>query len=74
MVERIQSLLARYSEDEQWVRQLVATEPSFDLLCQEYQRLIELLNGFDDHVRKLEQLQALLEEELLARIEGYQPQ
>ena len=74
MVERIRSLLARFSEDEQTVRQLVATEADFDVLCEEYHRLIELLEGFDEHVKQLRQLQALLEEELLTRIEGYQPQ
>jgi hypothetical protein len=74
MVERIRSLLARYSEDEQSVRQLVASEASFDLLCQEYHRVIELLDGFDEHAKQLRQLRALLEEELLTRIEGYQPQ
>ena len=74
MVERIQSLLARFSEDEQTVRQLVATETNFNVLCEEYHRLIELLDGFDEHVKQLRQLQALLEEELLTRIEGYQPQ
>jgi hypothetical protein len=74
MVDRIRSLLAWYSEDEQSVRQLVATEASFDSLCQEYYRLIELLDGFDEHAKRLRQLRALLEEELLTRIEGYQPQ
>jgi len=74
MVDRIRSLLARCAEDEQSVRQLMATESSFDLLCQEYHRLIELLDGFDEHVKRLRQLRALLEEELLTRIEGYQPQ
>jgi hypothetical protein len=74
MVERIRSLLARCAEDEQSVRQLVANEASFELLCQEYQRLIELLDGFDEHVKRLRQLRALLEEKLLTRIEGYQPQ
>lgn len=74
MVERIQSLLARFSEDEQTVRQLVATETSFDVLCQEYHRLIELLDGFEEHVKQLKQVRALLEEELLTRIEGHQPQ
>ena len=74
MVERIRSLLARFAEDEQTVRQLVATEASFDVLCEEYHRLIELLDGFDEHIKQLRQLQVLLEEELLTRIEGYQPQ
>jgi hypothetical protein len=74
VVDRIRSLLARFSEDEMTVRQLVATEASFDVLCEEYHRLIELLDGFDQHVKRLEQLRALLEEELLTRIEGHQPQ
>ena len=74
MVERIRSLLARFAEDEQTVRQLVATEASFDVLCEEYHRLTELLDGFDEHIKQLRQLQVLLEEELLTRIEGYQPQ
>jgi hypothetical protein len=74
VVERIRSLLARFAEDEQTVRQLVATEESFDVLCEEYHRLIELLDGFDEHIKQLRQLQVLLEEELLTRIEGYQPQ
>ena len=74
MVDRIRSLLARFSEDEMTVRQLVATEASFDVLCEEYHRLIELLDGFEQHVKRLEQLRALLEEELLTRIEGHQPQ
>lgn len=74
MVERIRSLLARFAEDEQTVRQLVATEASFDVLCEEYHRLIELLDGFDEHIKQLRQLQVLLEEELLTRIEGHQPQ
>ena len=74
MVERIRSLLARFAEDEQTVRQLVATEASFDVLCEEYHRLIELLDGFDKHIKQLRQLQVLLEEELLTRIEGHQPQ
>jgi hypothetical protein len=74
VVERIRSLLARFAEDEQTVRQLVATEASFDVLCEEYHRLIELLDGFDEHIKQLRQLQVLLEEELLTRIEGHQPQ
>jgi hypothetical protein len=44
------------------------------VLCQEYHRLIELLDGFDEHVKQLTQLRALLGEELLTRIEGHQPQ
>ena len=45
VVERIRSLLARYSEDEEIVRRLVATDASFDALCNEYCKVIELLDG-----------------------------
>ncbi len=84
MVERIRSLLARFPEDEASVRRLVATDASFDALCREYRKVIELLDGFEAEVRQLRgfevevkrltQLRACLEEELLTRIEGHQPQ
>ena len=73
MVERIRSLLARYSEDEEIVRQLVATDESFDAHCNEYRKVIELLDGFETQIKRLRERQAWLEEELLTRIEGYQP-
>ena len=74
MVERIRSLLARFSEDEETVRRLVATDASFDALCDKYRKVIELLDGFEVQAKLLRELQASLEEELLTRIEGYQPQ
>ena len=74
MVERIRSLLARFSEDEETVRRLVATDASFDALCDNYRKVIELLDGFEVQAKLLRELQASLEEELLTRIEGYQPQ
>jgi hypothetical protein len=74
VVERIRSLLARYSEDEATVRRLVATHASFDTLCQEYREVIELLDRFEAEVERLRQRRAWLEEELLTRIEGHQPQ
>jgi predicted nucleic acid-binding Zn-ribbon protein len=73
VVERIRSLLARYSEDEEVVRQLVATDGRFDALCNEYRKVIELLDDFETQVKRLRERQASLEEELLTRIEGYQP-
>ena len=83
MVERIRSLLAKFSEDEETVRRLVATDPSFDALCHEYRKVIELLDSFEAEVKRLTsfeaevkrltQLRASLEEELLTRIEGHQP-
>ena len=77
MVERIRSLLARFSENEETVRQLVATDASFDALCDKYREVIEHLERLDDleaEVRRLKERRAGLEEELLMRIEGYQPQ
>ncbi len=74
MVERIRSLLARFSEDEETVRRLVATDASFDALCHEYRKVVELLDGFEAEVKRLKARRAWLEEELLTRIEGHQPQ
>jgi hypothetical protein len=77
MVERIRSLLARFSENEETVRQLVATDPAFDALCEAYHDVIERLDGLEGlevEVKRLEQRRARLEEDLLMHIEGYQPQ
>jgi hypothetical protein len=77
VVERIRSLLARFPENEETVRRLVATDASFDALCDEYREVIERLdrlNGLEVEVRRLEERRAELEEDLLTRIEGYQPQ
>jgi hypothetical protein len=73
MVERI-SLLARFSEDEETVRQLVAAEPGFNALCHEYRKVIDLLEAYEMQSKCLRERKAFLEEELLARIEGHQPQ
>ena len=45
VVERIRLLLARFPEDEETVRRLVATDSSFDALCHEYLEVMELLHG-----------------------------
>jgi hypothetical protein len=80
VVECIRPLLARFSEDEETVRRLVATDESFDALCHQYRHVIDLLEGYkgevshEAEVKELEQRRARLEEELLTRIEGYQPQ
>ena len=80
VVECIRPLLARFSEDEETVRRLVATDESFDALCHQYRHVIELLEGYkgdvshEAEVKELEQRRAKLEEQLLTRIEGYQPQ
>jgi hypothetical protein len=80
VVDCIRPLLARFSEDEETVRRLVATDRTFDALCHQYRHVIDLLKGYEaeaDHeaeIERLEQRRAGLEEELLTRIEGYQPQ
>ncbi len=73
MVERIRTLLARFPEDEEAVRQLVPRDVSFDALCNEYGKVIKLLDAFEAHVKLLKARRAWLEEELLTRTEGHQP-
>ena len=73
MVERIRLLWARFPEDEETVRRLVATDSSFDALCHEYRKAMELLHGVEAQVKRLSLRRAWLEEELLTRIEGHQP-
>jgi hypothetical protein len=73
MVERIRPLLARFPENEEIVRRLVATDAKFDALCHEYQKVIDLLDNSPAEDERLTRLRASLEEELLTRIEGYQP-
>ena len=73
MVERIRTLLARFPEDDEAVRRLVARDVSFDALCSEYGKVIKLLDAFEAQVKQLRARRAWLEEELLTRTEGYQP-
>jgi hypothetical protein len=73
MVERIRSLLTRFSEDEETVRRLVVTDASFDALCHEYRKVINLIEIYEREAKRLRERRALLEEELLTRIEGHQP-
>lgn len=85
MVERIRSLLAQFPEDEVAARDLIAKDASFDALCQEYRKVVDLLDSFETEIKQLMQfrpsaevtqlkhLRASLEEQLLSRIEGYEP-
>jgi uncharacterized protein YdcH (DUF465 family) len=85
MVERIRSLLAQFPEDEVAARELIAKDPSFDALCQEYRKVGDLLDSFEAEIKRvmqlrastevtrLKDLRASLEEQLLSRIEGYEP-
>jgi uncharacterized protein YdcH (DUF465 family) len=80
IVECIRPLLARFSEDEEVVRRLAATDGTFDALCHQYRRVTDLLKVYETEadqeaeVKWLKKRRAELEEELLTRIEGYQPQ
>jgi hypothetical protein len=47
---------------------------SFEAEVKRLRNVIERLNSFETEVKRLTQLRASLEEELLTRIEGYQPQ
>ena len=58
MVERIRSLMARFAEDEDTVRRLAATDASFDALCHEYRKVIDLLEAYEMHTRRLTQRKA----------------
>jgi len=74
MVERIRSLLARYPEDEGTVRELVARDETFNALCHEYRKVVDLLGSFESNIKVLNARRAWLEEKLLMRIEGQPPQ
>ena len=79
LVECIRPLLARFSEDEELVRRIMTTDGTFDALCHQYRRVTDLLKVYEAEadqeaeIEWLERRRAGLEEELLTRIEGYQP-
>jgi len=73
VVERIRSLLARFPENEETVRRLVATDARFDALCNEYCKVIELPDNFETQAKRLRERRAWLEDELLTRSEGDRP-
>ena len=50
VVECIRPLLARFSENEEAVRRLVATDEGFDALCHQYRHVIDLLEGYKGDV------------------------
>lgn len=74
MVERIRSLLAQFPEDEGTVRELVARDVTFNALCHEYRKVVDLLGSFESHIKALKAHRTWLEEKLLMRIEGQPPQ
>ena len=65
-VESIRHLLDRFAEDEATVRDLIERDPTFAALCQEYRQT-------ENELQRLRRRHEQVEEELLARIEGYRP-
>jgi uncharacterized protein YdcH (DUF465 family) len=78
MVERIRHLLNRFPEDEDTIRDLVERDTGFDALCQEYQQTEQELRQLEQkgaaaEAAELRHRYEAIEQELLARIEGYRP-
>jgi glutamate mutase epsilon subunit len=81
MVERIRELLNRFPEDEAVVRQLIEWNPDFDALCESYHNItreLSQLEGVKDptalaDAKSLRNRRNVVEEELLAKIEGHRP-
>lgn len=82
MINLISNILARFPEDEKAVRALIHDNREFEALCQEYaktgQELDELtrLNKGDavGVADALQKRRTAVEEEILTRMEGYQPE
>jgi hypothetical protein len=74
MIEEMRPLLERFPEDEQTIRELLQDDEAFRSLCQEYHHIDSELQQADPEVaRDLTHRRASLEEEMVRRIEGYQP-
>lgn len=80
-LERVRSIIARFAENEDAVRDLMQTDPRFDALCEEYAKLGDKIDELIRLKRSRAMVQAselqkrrmALEEELLTTMEGYQP-
>ncbi|MBI4185268.1 MAG: hypothetical protein HY521_14850 [Proteobacteria bacterium] len=81
MIDSIRRLVRRFPEDVGTIRVLFASDPGFARLCREYGainaevgRLERSQAGTrDEDGEGLRRLLTSVEEELLARIEGYRP-
>jgi uncharacterized protein YdcH (DUF465 family) len=81
MIQRVRSIIARFPENEQAVRQLIQANRDFDALCQEYANIgneledLAKLEGPEVAVQAdgLRKRRMAIEEELLTAIEGYRP-
>lgn len=81
MIERIRDLIERFPEDEGSVRELIKRDSMFDGLCEEYRKItdelhrLERVRGPGDmaEAEGLKRRRVAVEEELLTKMEGYQP-
>lgn len=81
MVERIRDLIERFPEDEGTASELMRRDATFDFLCQEYQQSARELGRLDvlggstamAEANWLKRRRSELEQEILAKIEGYRP-
>ena len=81
MVDRIRNIIARFSENEEVIRDMIKQNRDFDALCDEYaQSVVEIdecaRSGGDEAAARAAELQERrmrIEEEILTAIEGYAP-
>jgi hypothetical protein len=81
MVERLRSLIERFTENEQAIRHLFESDFLLDGLCDEYRQIAEELRGLGqkggqntvEEAQGLKMRREAVEEELLTKIEGCKP-
>ena len=74
MIEEMRRLLERFPEDEKTISELLQNDENFRSMCQEYYHIdSELQNADPEATKDLTHRRSALEEELMRRIEGYQP-
>jgi hypothetical protein len=81
MIKRIRDLIERFPEDEGTVSELICRDETFGTLCQEYELSARELGRLDvlggstaaAEANWLKQRCSELEQEILAKIEGYRP-
>ncbi len=81
MIKRIRDLVERFPENEGTVSELMCRDETFGFLCQEYELSAKELGRLDvmggsvaaAEANWLKQRRSELEQEILAKIEGYRP-
>jgi len=74
MIEEMRPLLERFPEDEKTIGELLRNDEDFRSMCHEYHHIAsELQNADPEATKDLTHRRSALEEELMRRIEGYQP-